>query len=248
MTTTTKTDAITLLMEDHRIISRHIDQLNHAPQERREELFFMLTQRIMAHEAAEEFVIYPALRDLPGGNAVADRRVAEQAAGEKALLAIDRLHPTSVDFARDVREVTEQLKQHASNEEVTAFPILRDNLTHDQLVDLGDRYTKAKATAPTHPHPHVPHTELSNKLLGPMVAKFDRVRDRLRHPERKATRPGVPNKPQRARRRETPQQPEPAPAEEPPGATKRSGWLFCRCWAASQPSPRTSTRRSRGPP
>lgn len=194
MTTATNTDVVTLLTEDHRIITRHIQQLEDAPHERREEFFFMLTQRIMAHEAAEELVIYPVLRGLPGGSDIADMRIAEQAEGEKALLGIDRLHPTSTDFMHHLHEVLEKVKEHAANEERTVLPLLEKELSTEALIDLGDRYIKAKATAPTHPHPHVPHTELSNKVLGPVVAKFDRIRDRLRHPERKAVRPGAPRK------------------------------------------------------
>ena len=191
MASTVKTDLISLLLEDHRVLTRHMEQVLNAPMERREELFFTLVQRVMAHEAAEELVVYPAVRKLAGGEAVADERIAEQAQGEAQLLGIERLHPTSNDFASEFAHVLTEVKRHAHNEEITAFSMLEHSLSASELEDLGERYEKAKAGAPTHPHPHVPHTAVSNRLLGPLVAKFDRLRDRLRHPERQATRPGV---------------------------------------------------------
>jgi hemerythrin superfamily protein len=191
MTTSIKTDLITLLEEDHRLIEGHIKQMFEAAPERREELYFLLTQRVIAHEAAEEHVVYPMLRSLPGGELIAEKRIAEQAEAERQILEIERLHATSQDFARDVHRVLDAILRHSKAEEQTAFALLRSELSHDELTYLGDKYLHAKHTGPTHPHPYLGHSTMRVHVFAPLAARFDRIRDRLRHPERKVHRPGV---------------------------------------------------------
>jgi hypothetical protein len=47
-------------------------------------------------------------------------------------------------------------------------------------MQLGEKMVKAKAMAPTHPHPHAPNTPPGNIMAGPMAAMADKVRDFLR--------------------------------------------------------------------
>ena len=46
---------------------------------------------------------------------------------------------------------------------------------------MGERYERAKASAPTHPHPHAPNTPPGNVVLGPIAALADRIRDAARN-------------------------------------------------------------------
>jgi len=53
-----------------------------------------------------------------------------------------------------------------------------DQAGYDNSVDLGSRYEKAKASAPTRPHPHAPDTPPANKMLGPIAVLFESARRR----------------------------------------------------------------------
>ncbi|MGH9043272.1 MAG: hemerythrin domain-containing protein, partial [Acidimicrobiales bacterium] len=66
---------------------------------------------------------------------------------------------------------------HAAAEERNIFPLLQTVESQDARSRLGARYEKAKASAPTHPHPGAPDTPPGNKILGPIAAFFDRARD-----------------------------------------------------------------------
>ena len=71
-------DVVRLLEEDHQLVQSRFESLSAAPADGRAELFWKLTNDLVRHEVAEEVVVYPAIRDVPGGDAIADARIAEQ--------------------------------------------------------------------------------------------------------------------------------------------------------------------------
>ena len=104
-------------------------------------------------------------------------RIAEQSAAEELLSEMESLDTSSAEFATKFQKLRSEVLAHAEAEESTAFPLLEEATSLEQRQELGERYTKAKESAPTHPHPHSPDTPPGNKLLGPVAAAFDRARD-----------------------------------------------------------------------
>ncbi len=170
-------DVVRLLKEDHQLVKSRLEALGAAPADGRAELFWKLTNDLVRHEVAEEVVVYPAVRDVPGGDAIADARIAEQSEAEEKLAQMEKMDATSPEFAQEVAALKSAVLEHAKAEEETAFAMLLGALAPDRRIELGQRYTKAKDAAPTHPHPHAPDTPPGNVVMGPLAALVDRVRD-----------------------------------------------------------------------
>jgi hemerythrin superfamily protein len=170
---------VNLLLEDHRSAQQKLEAFP-ASSENRMDLFRALAAELVRHEVAEELVVYPALRKLPGGNARAEARLFEQAAAEKRLARMERLDAAYPEFMGEFAQLRSEVLAHAQHEEAEVFPLLNAGYDGATLVDLGRKYLRAKHTAPTHPHPHAPDTPPANKLAGPVAALIDRLRDAAR--------------------------------------------------------------------
>ncbi len=155
-----------------------MDDVLRAPAERRNGAFCELVHELVGHEVAEEAVVYPALRqDAPGGDREADARIEEQSAAEHRLAQLERLDPASPEFADGARRLRTAVLAHARAEEEHVLPMLAEAERPAVRAELGSRFDRAKASAPTHPHPHLPGTPPWNQLLGPIAALVDRARD-----------------------------------------------------------------------
>jgi hypothetical protein len=71
--------------------------------------------------------------------------------------------------------------EHASAEEASTFPLLQQMEDAESRLALGGRYEHAKARAPSHPHPHAPHTPPANAILDSVAYFFDKARDAVRN-------------------------------------------------------------------
>ena len=180
MTTTTK-DIVDLLLEDHAEARRLLDQICSAASHEREDLFWALVPALVQHEVAEEVVIYPTIRsEAPDGEHEVEPRLKEQSEAEGLLAEMEKLDRTSAEFAQKLEKLSDGVLQHAEAEEQNIFPLLQALEDAEQRAQLGMRYEKAKAAAPTHPHPKAPDTPPGNKVIGPVAALFDKTRDALK--------------------------------------------------------------------
>ena len=178
MSATARTDILDLLLSDHQAVKRQFASLDKAAPEERSSLFCELVQDLVRHEVAEEIVVYPTIRlDAPHGDAEAAPRLEEQAAAEEKLAALEKADPASSEFARELTKLEHAVLRHAEAEEREIFPLLRAVEDDEKRIELGARYDRAKASAPTHPHPHAPDTPPGNLLVGPVAAMFDKARD-----------------------------------------------------------------------
>lgn len=181
MTTTGSAgDVLALLREDHCRMEVRLAEFDTIALGMRVERFWKLVNELVRHEVAEEIVVYPALRRLRGGDAIADARIAEEAVVERKLADMGRRDAESEWFARQMLTLRSAVLSHAKAEESTVFALLRDAVPEARRLELGARYAKARAAAPTHPHPHVPDRPPGNVVLGPLAAFFDKLRDRAR--------------------------------------------------------------------
>lgn len=178
-------DLISALLADHQAVKQLFGRFDAVRASRagvsQAELFCELTHELIRHEVAEEEVLYPEVRSvLPNGDQLAGARIAEQSEAEKTLKEMEKLDPSSPDFSVKLTELRSDVLDHAEKEEHEVFTPLRSSLDPARLELLGSHYEKAKAAAPTHPHPHAPDTPPGNLLLGPVAALADRVRDAIR--------------------------------------------------------------------
>ncbi len=170
-------DVVSLLTQDHTAISQRLSEFDSAGAQSRAELFWKLTDQLVRHEVGEEVVVYPALKNLPGGAAVAEARKGEESEAEKLLASMEGLDPTSRQFVGAVGDLRAAVLEHAQKEESEVFPLLLAHEPSDRLLYLGQKFKGAKLAAPNHPHPHVPSGSTSQRVIGPIAAFFDRMRD-----------------------------------------------------------------------
>jgi hemerythrin superfamily protein len=178
MTEVASTDIVQLLKSDHEKVKQMFSKINSAGADERESLFWQLVSELVRHEVAEEVVMYPTIRsEAPDGEAEVEPRLEEQAEAEEKLATMEKEDPHSESFALQLSQLEKAVLAHAEAEESNIFPLLRALEDQNELVALGERYEKAKASAPTHPHPHAPDTPPGNKVVGPVAGLFDKARD-----------------------------------------------------------------------
>ncbi len=171
-------DVLDLLETDHRAVERLLDRFDETEVSERAAYFSEVVNTLVEHEVAEEVVVYPALRTTgPEGRDIADARIAEQAEAEKLLHEMESMEPRSGAFTARFKKLRQAVLDHASAEEATAFPSLRAGTRVEQRRELGDRYERAKRSAPSHPHPNAPDKPPGNMVVGPILALFDTARD-----------------------------------------------------------------------
>ncbi|MFH8573996.1 hemerythrin domain-containing protein [Streptomyces sp. NPDC017993] len=173
-------DVIAELTSDHREVDELFEQLDNAMpgSERRKQLADALTIELVRHSVAEEQHLYPAVREhLDGGDAIADREVADHARVENLLKDLEERDADDTDFDRLVRELRTEVTAHVADEEHNLFPQLREGVHSYLLESLGEKVREAKKTAPTRPHPSAPDNPAISKLLAPGLGLADRARD-----------------------------------------------------------------------
>jgi Hemerythrin HHE cation binding domain len=173
-------DLVSLLTQDHAAVRQRLAEFDSAVAENRSELFWKLTDQLVRHEIGEEIVVYPELRDLPGGAHVADVRMSEEAETESLLARMESLDTFEEPFEKALVQLRESVLNHAHLEETEVFPLLLAHEESGRLIYLGQKFKGAKLAAPNHPHPHLPAGPTSQRLIGPIAAFFDRVRDAAR--------------------------------------------------------------------
>jgi hemerythrin superfamily protein len=174
------TDLIELLLQDHKKAEALLGRIGQSGEDQ-SALFDELVHDLVGHEVAEEEVVYPAVRSsVPGGDALADTRIAEQQKAEELLSKMEKMDRGSAEFAQSMAKLHDEAISHAKAEEAEVFPSLREHLSAERSSQLGRAYETAKAVAPTHPHPHAPNTPPGDVAAGSIAAIADRVRDAAR--------------------------------------------------------------------
>jgi hemerythrin superfamily protein len=171
-------DIVDLLSQDHQEAKQLLNQITSAAPDARNDLFWELMPALVRHEVAEEIVVYPTIRsEAPDGDAEVEPRLKEQQQAEEMLSSMEKLDPASEEFGQKLSQLRHDVLEHAQAEEQNIFPLLRALEHEEERAELGARYEKAKASAPTHPHPNAPDTPPGNKVLGPIAAFADKIRD-----------------------------------------------------------------------
>lgn len=175
-------DVVDLIIRDHREVQDLFRRIQAAPfaDPRRRTLADEVIVDLVQHSVAEEMYVYPAMRaHLAGGDALADREVAEHARTEQILKQLEGLEPAHPKFDELMSQLIAEVNHHIAEEENDALPALRSAVSNDTMVGLADKFRTAKKLGPTRPHPQAPDTPPGNKLAGPPLGLIDRVRDAM---------------------------------------------------------------------
>ncbi|KUH40502.1 MULTISPECIES: hemerythrin domain-containing protein [Streptomyces] len=173
-------DVINELVTDHREVEELFKRIERLPSgaAERKELADQVTIELVRHAVAEEEYLYPAVREhVPGGDAIADRELADHASAERTMKELEACEAGDVRFDALVTQLMAEIRGHVDDEEANLFPRLRASCPPEALEELGDKVRKAKKVAPTRPHPAAPDKPPANKLLDPGAGIVDRLRD-----------------------------------------------------------------------
>jgi hypothetical protein len=120
-------DVVDLLIDQHREVQRLFEQLAAVDDGTvRRELFAHLVEVLTRHEMAEREIVHPAVRGSgDAGSLVADERVHEEAAADRAIASLISRGPDDRNFGRALADVRDLVAAHAAREEADEFPLMR---------------------------------------------------------------------------------------------------------------------------
>ena len=174
-------DLVDDIITDHREVEEVFKEIEkrEAPQHKRALVEHVITE-LVRHSVGEEQYLYPTVRKvLPDGDTLADHELKEHAEAEEVMKQIEKTDTDDAKFDELVDKLMADIRHHVESEEGNLLPKLRDTCDAAQLHDLGEKFEKAKESAPTRPHPMAPDRPPANKILGPGAALIDRLRDAL---------------------------------------------------------------------
>ncbi|XTZ14387.1 hemerythrin domain-containing protein [Micromonospora echinospora] len=174
-------DVVDLLLAQHAQIEQLFLLTIGGTGDVRREAFDDLVKLLAAHETAEEEVVHPLARTLPGDDEMVDDRLAEERQAKETLQTLIRGGVDADGFDTGIILLRDAVLTHARYEERYEFPRLRQYVPPDQLLTMAAAVRAAEATAPTRPHPSA-QSATANLAMGPVLAVVDRVRDAVRSP------------------------------------------------------------------
>lgn len=174
-------DMISVLVHDHDEVKELFQEIEQATDaDTKRTLADQVTAELVRHSVAEEMYLYPSARDvLPNGDQMADQEIEEHAEAEQLLKQWEGMSGDDPQFMAIFQQMSSAVLEHIREEEGQLFPELRQQMSNQQLVDLGEKIEQAKKIVPTRPHPSSPDTPPMNKILGPGAGLVDRIRDKL---------------------------------------------------------------------
>jgi hemerythrin-like domain-containing protein len=178
---------ITILARDHEEVERIFAELDASlgaaddgVRHNRRELVDRVIADLVRHAVAEESTVFPRVRERVSAEG-AERLVQQHAALEKTMKRLDGMSVGNPAFERLLSVLMDQVREHVADEELEIFPELRRMLSPRELIEIGAEVEAAKMLAPTRPHPRAPDRPPADKLVGPMVGVWDRLRGAVSH-------------------------------------------------------------------
>src|SRR5437763_479060 len=140
-------DAVDFLIDQHNQVKALFEQItNGLPTERRQP-FEAVVRALAVHETAEEEVVWPVVRKrVPNGETLVRARLDEEDQAKKALSGLEKIDPSSVDFAPLFARVRDIVLEHAQHEERDVFPLLRQHQDAQMLDAMRKAIVAAEGT------------------------------------------------------------------------------------------------------
>ena len=173
-------NAVQLLRQDHREVEQLFSQIEAAGGAGPDEAVQEVVRELSVHAVIEEQVLYPAIREVPGGDELADHAIDEHQAAKELLAQIDGSDGDAGERRSLLARLMMEVRSHVEEEEAELFPKLQAAFGPERQQELGTAMAEAKRMAPTRPHPNAPSTPPGNVVAGAAAAVVDKARDALR--------------------------------------------------------------------
>lgn len=126
-------DVVEHLSDEHEELRTLIGRVLPASGRERQAAFDAVRDLLARHEAAEQSVVRPLVRALPGAEGESAQRSREEDRITRALEALEQLDVRSIPFTVQFRELAEAVERHAELEQQVEFTLLRENYDADTL-------------------------------------------------------------------------------------------------------------------
>ena len=132
-------NALDLLKQQHdevkKLFKKYEKLADHAD-DKRQELFEAIADRLSAHTAIEEQYFYPAAKAEDTEDLL--REASEEHLSAKRIIAdLLEMEPSDEEFDAKMQVLQEQVDHHVEEEETDLFKKVRKLLSKEQLEDLG---------------------------------------------------------------------------------------------------------------
>jgi iron-sulfur cluster repair protein YtfE (RIC family) len=140
-------DAITLLKKDHDKVKKILGDLDSTTErgvKTREELFTKVKGELEIHEAIEEEIFYPALKQHPKAKDIVLEGYEEHNVVDMVMAEIDGLAFEDETWGAKLTVMKENVEHHIDEEESEMFKQAREVFDEAELEDLGRRMQTRK--------------------------------------------------------------------------------------------------------
>jgi hypothetical protein len=139
-------DAMSLLKDDHQKVKKMLSELESTTErgvKTREELFTKVKQELVVHEAIEEEIFYPALKNHPKTKEIALEAYEEHHVVDMVMAELEGVAYNDEQWGAKFKVMKENLEHHIEEEEAEMFKQAKEVFDEDELVQLGE-YMKAR--------------------------------------------------------------------------------------------------------
>jgi hypothetical protein len=133
-------DAMSLLKEDHEKVKKILAELESTTErgvKTREELFTKVKQELVVHEAIEEEIFYPALKEHPKTKEIALEGYEEHHVVDTVMAEIEGVAYNDEKWGAKFKVMKENLEHHIEEEEGEMFKQAKQVFDEDELAQLG---------------------------------------------------------------------------------------------------------------
>jgi hemerythrin superfamily protein len=134
-------DAMSLLKDDHQKVKKLLAELESTTErgvKTREELFTKVKQELVVHEAIEEEIFYPALKEHPRTKEIALEGYEEHHVVDTVMAEIEGVAYDDEKWGAKFSVMKENLEHHIEEEEGEMFKQARQVFDQDELTQLGE--------------------------------------------------------------------------------------------------------------
>ena len=140
-------DAVKLLKQDHDEVKKMLTDLENTTEraeKTRTEGLATLKRELEIHEAIEEEVFYPALKEHPKTKELALEGYEEHHVVDMVMTEIEGVEPSDETWMAKFTVMKENLEHHIEEEEGEMFPQAEKVFDDSELDELGDRMQARK--------------------------------------------------------------------------------------------------------
>ncbi len=140
-------DALQLLKADHDKVKKMLGELDSTTErgvKTREEGFAKLRRELEVHEAIEEEIFYPALKEHPKAKELVLEAYEEHNVVDMVLGEIDDVAYDDETWGAKFTVLKENLEHHIEEEETEMFEQARQVFEEEELAQLGERMAARK--------------------------------------------------------------------------------------------------------